>query len=369
MPQKGFAEAKHGTVFAPQWHESLCSVGPAQAGCALTMRASVEECARGSGARAVARHQVRRDHKMPSLRMLATMIFCGSSMLLAPAAWGTVVSSLDLLDRPPIHNPGLGPALEYEWGATVGTFVGSGGRVNYADFVAHDGSKNGLRQVYTVGFNEMADNARWAEYVSGTTGENTITLDGPAGFVGELHTKAYSPSGYNVIGRAHAGSNIYEGARDASTYKSAVGDLVADDQKFWLSFTSTTHDVLGIALISSDGYYIAGGGPDNDAVNVTFRYRQGGFGGNLLLSTTDGTRFSNTNSTNNFMGYVNLDCVDTLEIDLSTSPADPGSAFRFDEVAIIVQQIEMHGDSSAVPESGVATLLLAGLGLACRRRR
>jgi hypothetical protein len=306
---------------------------------------------------------------MRSMRVLIAVVVCGSSILLAPAAHGSVVSSIDLLDRSPVHNPGSSPDLEYEWGAAIGTFTSSGGRASYADFVAHDGAKGGLRQVYTVGFNELADNARWAEYLDGTTGENTITLNGPAGFVGELHTQAYSPSGYNVIGRAHSGSNIYEGARDVSTYKSAVGDLVADDQQFGLYFTSSTHNILGLSLISSDGYYIGGGGPDNDAIGTTFRYRRGGFGGDLLLSTTDGTRFSNTNSANNFMGYVDLNCVDTLEMDMSTSPADPGSAFRFDEVAIIVQQIEHHDNSPLIPETGVVTLLLTGLGLICRHRR
>jgi MYXO-CTERM domain-containing protein len=280
---------------------------------------------------------------------------------------GAVVSSMALLDRVPVHVPGSNPDLEYDWSQTLGTFTSDDGRVGYNDFIAHDGINSGLRQVYTIGFNDQANDTRWAEYLNDANqGENTITLNGPDGFIGELHTKAYSPSGYNVIGRFRSSVNAYDGGRDANTWKSGMGDLLAKDQRFWFYFTSSTHDILGIALITSDGYFSNG-----NPYGATVTYRLGGFGGDILLSTNGGTRLSGCNSNNNFMGYINANRVDTLEIDLSTIiGGKEGDAFRFDEMAIIVQRIEHCDDIGAVvPESGGMALWLMALGLSLSHRR
>jgi MYXO-CTERM domain-containing protein len=294
--------------------------------------------------------------------------------LLCVAACGAisaapVIPSLNLEDRTPAHNPAppdrfLAGQLEWEWHQTVGTFSSADNRVGYSDFVSHDGADGGKRQVYTIGWEDRADEDIWAKYSASAPGPYTITLNGPSGFIGELHTTAYAsnPCEGDVQNSSH---HPYVGYRSAE-----MADLnpnsspATTDQKYWLHFTSSTHDILGISIVGCNSWIPQGG---ND-VGATMGYYSGGPGGTHLGSFTNGVFFPNGYYDDNFMGYVDLAGVDTLLIDLSTGTVHDGEV-RFDELAIVVQEKSSDDGGNVIPEPGAGALLLVGLLGAFRRRR
>jgi len=295
--------------------------------------------------------------------LCAGLLTCAIAAALLPApATAGVIASLTLEDRTPTHVSGdrfTAGHLEREWSVTFGTFSSADNRVGYNDFVVHDNAESGRRQVYTIGFEDRADEDVWAEYSATLPGPYTITLNGPAGFSGELHTTAYgaNPVEGDVQNASH---HPYVGTRSAEMANSGAGEAL--DQKYWLHFTSSTHDVLGISIVGCNSWIKP---PANgDDWGATLAYYRGGTGGTLLYSSNAGVFFPNGYYDDNFMGYVDTGGMDTLLIDLSTGTSHDGE-IRFDELAIIVQE----KTSVLIPEPGAGALLLAGLLGALRRRR